>query len=181
MMTFFFGPIGALLIVNLALFAATARELTCGLWKREFVKSTSERWDTLLLPRTYLSRNIKLPPACNRLHLHIMSRFLQTVALVEPRLKIARMPCNYARRRSQFSWNFNFEFQGGVGKGLHEVGGRNGCDLDNGRDFLGCWWTAGIVVFARLDQLLARCFYFHCDWLPATGKFDGVYLCGGYL
>lgn len=43
MMTFFYGPIGALLVVNLALFAATARELTCGLWKRELVKSTSER------------------------------------------------------------------------------------------------------------------------------------------
>ncbi|XP_063907653.1 probable G-protein coupled receptor Mth-like 1 [Zophobas morio] len=42
-LTFFYGPIGVLLMVNLALFALTARELTCGLWKRELVKSTSER------------------------------------------------------------------------------------------------------------------------------------------
>lgn len=42
-LAYFFGPIGILLCVNLILFAATARELTCGLWKRELVKSTSER------------------------------------------------------------------------------------------------------------------------------------------
>ncbi|EFA10672.1 probable G-protein coupled receptor Mth-like 1 [Tribolium castaneum] len=42
-LTFFYGPIGTLLLINLALFALTARELTCGLWKRELVKSTSER------------------------------------------------------------------------------------------------------------------------------------------
>ncbi|KRT81115.1 hypothetical protein AMK59_5299, partial [Oryctes borbonicus] len=41
--TYFFGPIGILLTINLTLFAATARELTCGLWKRELVKSTTER------------------------------------------------------------------------------------------------------------------------------------------
>ncbi|KAJ8681363.1 hypothetical protein QAD02_017150 [Eretmocerus hayati] len=40
---YFFGPIGILLAVNLIFFAATARELTCGLWKGEFVKSTTER------------------------------------------------------------------------------------------------------------------------------------------
>lgn len=42
-LTYFFGPIGCLLAINLILFAATARELTCGLWKRELVKSTTER------------------------------------------------------------------------------------------------------------------------------------------
>ncbi|CAH0554466.1 unnamed protein product [Brassicogethes aeneus] len=42
-LTFFYGPIGILLFINLALFALTARELTCGLWKRELVKSTTER------------------------------------------------------------------------------------------------------------------------------------------
>ncbi|KAG5877204.1 hypothetical protein JTB14_017706 [Gonioctena quinquepunctata] len=41
--TFFFGPVGILVFVNLLLFALTARELTCGLWKRELVKSTTER------------------------------------------------------------------------------------------------------------------------------------------
>ncbi|KAL2723116.1 putative G-protein coupled receptor Mth-like 1 isoform X2 [Vespula maculifrons] len=42
-LAYFFGPIGVLLAVNLLFFAATARELTCGLWKGEFVKSTTER------------------------------------------------------------------------------------------------------------------------------------------
>lgn len=42
-LTYFFGPIGVLLFLNLILFGLTARELTCGLWKREVVKSTSER------------------------------------------------------------------------------------------------------------------------------------------
>ena len=42
-LAYFFGPIGFLLAVNLLFFAATARELTCGLWKGEFVKSTTER------------------------------------------------------------------------------------------------------------------------------------------
>lgn len=40
---YFFGPIGILLLVNLILFAATTRELTCGLWKGEVVKSSTER------------------------------------------------------------------------------------------------------------------------------------------
>ncbi|XP_044734657.1 probable G-protein coupled receptor Mth-like 1 isoform X2 [Chrysoperla carnea] len=41
--TYFFGPIGVLLAINLVLFGLTARELTCGLWKREVVKSNTER------------------------------------------------------------------------------------------------------------------------------------------
>ncbi|CAH1403375.1 unnamed protein product [Nezara viridula] len=40
---YFFAPIGFLLLMNLTLFAATARELTCGLWKTEVVKSNTER------------------------------------------------------------------------------------------------------------------------------------------
>uniref|UniRef100_A0A2M4BHU4 Putative g-protein coupled receptor mth-like 1 n=2 Tax=Anopheles marajoara TaxID=58244 RepID=A0A2M4BHU4_9DIPT len=43
MLTYFFGPIGLLLGINLLLFASTARQLTCGLWKRDDVKSTTER------------------------------------------------------------------------------------------------------------------------------------------
>ncbi|KMR04455.1 putative g-protein coupled receptor mth-like 1-like protein [Lasius niger] len=42
-LAYFFGPVGVLLAVNLMFFAVTARELTCGLWKGEFVKSTTER------------------------------------------------------------------------------------------------------------------------------------------
>lgn len=42
-LSYFYGPIGILLMMNLTLFAATARELTCGLWRTEVVKSTSER------------------------------------------------------------------------------------------------------------------------------------------
>ncbi|KAL0109423.1 hypothetical protein PUN28_014472 [Cardiocondyla obscurior] len=42
-LAYFFGPIGVLLAINLMFFAVTARELTCGLWKGEFVKSTTER------------------------------------------------------------------------------------------------------------------------------------------
>lgn len=42
-LVYFFGPVGVLLLVNLALFASTARQLTCGLWRRDEVKSTSER------------------------------------------------------------------------------------------------------------------------------------------
>ncbi|XP_057657247.1 probable G-protein coupled receptor Mth-like 1 [Diorhabda carinulata] len=42
-LTYFFGPVGTLLFINLLLFGLTARELTCGLWKRELVKSTTER------------------------------------------------------------------------------------------------------------------------------------------
>ncbi|KDR21417.1 putative G-protein coupled receptor Mth-like 1, partial [Zootermopsis nevadensis] len=40
---YFYGPVGVLLLINLILFAATAHELTCGLWKREVVKSNTER------------------------------------------------------------------------------------------------------------------------------------------
>lgn len=43
-LAYFFGPVGVLLAINLLFFAVTARELTCGLWKGEFVKSTTERW-----------------------------------------------------------------------------------------------------------------------------------------
>lgn len=39
----FYRPVGILLFVNLLLFASTARQLTCGLWKRDEVKSTTER------------------------------------------------------------------------------------------------------------------------------------------
>jgi len=45
---YFYGPVGILLLINLTLFAATARELTCGLWKREVVKSNTERYRTVL-------------------------------------------------------------------------------------------------------------------------------------
>lgn len=41
---YFYGPVGVLLLINLTLFAATAHELTCGLWKREVVKSNTERY-----------------------------------------------------------------------------------------------------------------------------------------
>lgn len=40
---YFFGPIGILLCVNILLFLSTARQLTCGLWKQQDVKSTTER------------------------------------------------------------------------------------------------------------------------------------------
>ncbi|CAO1351306.1 unnamed protein product [Diamesa tonsa] len=42
-LTYFFGPIGILLCVNVLLFLSTARQLTCGLWKIDDVKSTAER------------------------------------------------------------------------------------------------------------------------------------------
>ncbi|GBP93265.1 Probable G-protein coupled receptor Mth-like 1 [Eumeta japonica] len=42
-LVYFFGPVGVLLCVNLALFASTTRQLTCGLWRRDDLKSTSER------------------------------------------------------------------------------------------------------------------------------------------
>lgn len=42
-LVYFFGPVGVLLLVNLALFVSTTRQLTCGLWRRDEVKSTSER------------------------------------------------------------------------------------------------------------------------------------------
>ncbi|XP_022188007.2 LOW QUALITY PROTEIN: probable G-protein coupled receptor Mth-like 1 [Nilaparvata lugens] len=41
--SYFYGPLGVLLLINLTLFGATARELTCGLWKTEVVKSNTER------------------------------------------------------------------------------------------------------------------------------------------
>lgn len=42
-LVYFYGPVGILLFINLMLFLSTARQLTCGLWKREEVKSTTER------------------------------------------------------------------------------------------------------------------------------------------
>lgn len=45
-LVYFFGPVGVLLLVNLALFISTTRQLTCGLWRRDEVKSTSERYAT---------------------------------------------------------------------------------------------------------------------------------------
>lgn len=42
-LAYFYGPVGALLGINLLLFASTTRQLTCGLWKRDKVKSTTER------------------------------------------------------------------------------------------------------------------------------------------
>lgn len=41
---YFFGPLGVLLFINLCLFIATARELTCGLWKADGAKPTTERY-----------------------------------------------------------------------------------------------------------------------------------------
>lgn len=43
-LTYFYGPVGVLLIMNIVLFGMTTWELTCGLWKREMVKTTSERY-----------------------------------------------------------------------------------------------------------------------------------------
>lgn len=43
LLAFFFGPVGALLLVNLLLFLSTARQLTCGLWRRDDLKASSER------------------------------------------------------------------------------------------------------------------------------------------
>ncbi|XP_044249734.1 probable G-protein coupled receptor Mth-like 1 [Drosophila takahashii] len=40
---YFYGPIGLLLCANIALFVSTTHQLTCGLWKREDVKSSSEK------------------------------------------------------------------------------------------------------------------------------------------
>ncbi|CAG2068135.1 unnamed protein product [Timema podura] len=42
-LAYFFAPLGLLLLINLFLFAATAWELTCGLWKTEVVKASTER------------------------------------------------------------------------------------------------------------------------------------------
>ncbi|EDV91836.1 GH24384 [Drosophila grimshawi] len=40
---YFYGPIGLLLCANIVLFISTTHQLTCGLWKRDDVKSTSEK------------------------------------------------------------------------------------------------------------------------------------------
>lgn len=40
---YFFGPVGILLCANMALFISTTHQLTCGLWKRDDVKSTTEK------------------------------------------------------------------------------------------------------------------------------------------
>lgn len=40
---YFYGPIGLLLCANIMLFISTTHQLTCGLWKRDDVKSTSEK------------------------------------------------------------------------------------------------------------------------------------------
>ncbi|KAK7868537.1 hypothetical protein R5R35_004819 [Gryllus longicercus] len=40
---YFFVPMGITLTINLILFALTARALTCGLWKQEVVKASTER------------------------------------------------------------------------------------------------------------------------------------------
>ena len=40
---YFFGPIGILLSINIMLFVSTTHQLTCGLWKRDDVKSTTEK------------------------------------------------------------------------------------------------------------------------------------------
>ncbi|KMZ10193.1 probable G-protein coupled receptor Mth-like 1 [Drosophila simulans] len=40
---YFYGPIGLLLCANIALFVSTTHQLTCGLWKRDDVKSSSEK------------------------------------------------------------------------------------------------------------------------------------------
>jgi hypothetical protein len=55
---YFYGPVGILLLINLTLFAATARELTCGLWKREVVKSNTERYGTVLVGTVCMVLNI---------------------------------------------------------------------------------------------------------------------------
>ncbi|XP_031619298.1 probable G-protein coupled receptor Mth-like 1 [Contarinia nasturtii] len=40
---YFFGPVGMLLLINICLFASTTRQLMCGLWKQDDVKSSTER------------------------------------------------------------------------------------------------------------------------------------------
>ncbi|XP_001354694.3 probable G-protein coupled receptor Mth-like 1 [Drosophila pseudoobscura] len=40
---YFYGPIGLLLCANIALFISTTHQLTCGLWKRDDVKSSTEK------------------------------------------------------------------------------------------------------------------------------------------
>lgn len=46
---YFFGPIGFLLFVNIVLFASTTRQLMCGLWNQDDVKSTTERYVTFMM------------------------------------------------------------------------------------------------------------------------------------
>ncbi|XP_037936208.1 probable G-protein coupled receptor Mth-like 1 [Teleopsis dalmanni] len=43
MFAYFFGPVGILLFANIILFVSTTHQLTCGLWKRDDVKSTTEK------------------------------------------------------------------------------------------------------------------------------------------
>lgn len=40
---YFYGPVGILISINIMLFISTAHQLTCGLWKRDDVKSTTEK------------------------------------------------------------------------------------------------------------------------------------------
>ncbi|XP_017089745.1 probable G-protein coupled receptor Mth-like 1 [Drosophila bipectinata] len=40
---YFYGPIGLLLCANIVLFMSTTHQLTCGLWKRDDVKSSTEK------------------------------------------------------------------------------------------------------------------------------------------
>lgn len=40
---YFYGPIGLLLCANIVLFLSTTHQLTCGLWKRDDVKSSTEK------------------------------------------------------------------------------------------------------------------------------------------
>ncbi|XP_075155410.1 adhesion G-protein coupled receptor methuselah-like 1 [Haematobia irritans] len=40
---YFYGPVGILLSINIMLFISTTHQLTCGLWKRDDVKSTTEK------------------------------------------------------------------------------------------------------------------------------------------
>lgn len=62
-LAYFYGPVGILLAINLLLFASTARQLTCGLWKREEVKSTTER----LVLKYFAFETVSSPqPNCKR-------------------------------------------------------------------------------------------------------------------
>ncbi|CAB3371785.1 Hypothetical predicted protein [Cloeon dipterum] len=58
--TFFYGPVGLLLILNCMLFAATTRELTCGLWRREGVKTGGGSHGSA--ERYYTTSEIQCPP-----------------------------------------------------------------------------------------------------------------------
>lgn len=61
---YFYGPVGILLGINLLLFASTARQLTCGLWKREEVKSTTERLVEMICSQPVSAQK----PNCKRRH-----------------------------------------------------------------------------------------------------------------